>query len=355
MNIKSYLKRRWKLLLNILTIGALVLLAIALRHQLATTLDNLTKVNAWVLLLIIPLEALNYHAQTKMYQGLFKTADEELTYGDLMRATLELNFVNHVFPSGGVSGISYFGFKMREFGVRATKATLVQTMKLLLLFVSFELLLLFGMLILAISNKASNLTILIGGGLTMLVLFGTLIFMYVIGSRARIHAFFTATTRAINRIIHIVRPNHPETINIAKTRQAFEDFHNDYLLLKSRWRELKAPFWWALMANVTEVLVVYVVYIAFGSFVNLGAVILAYAVANFAGLVSVLPGGVGVYEALMTAVLVAAGVPARLSLPVTVMYRVLNTILQLPPGYALYHRTLRRHDNVIDGVASQHE
>jgi hypothetical protein len=43
----------------------------------------------------------------------------------------------------------------------------------------------------------------------------------------------------------------------------------------------------------------------------------------------------------MTAVLVAAGVPARLSLPVTVMYRVLNTLLQLPPGYILYHLTLR--------------
>ncbi|MGI0134109.1 MAG: lysylphosphatidylglycerol synthase transmembrane domain-containing protein, partial [Candidatus Micrarchaeaceae archaeon] len=252
-------------------------------------------------------------------------------------------------------GISYFGFKMRQFGVKGTKATLVQTMKLLLLFVSFEILLLFGMLILAVSDRANDLTILIGGGLTMLVLFGTLVFMYVIGSRARIHTFFTGFTKLLNRIIHIVRPRHPETINIAKTRQIFEDFHNDYALLKSRWRELKAPFWWALMANLTEVLVVYVVYIAFGSFVNLGAVILAYAVANFAGLVSVLPGGVGIYEALMTAVLVAAGVPARLSLPVTVMYRVLNTLLQLPPGYALYHRTLQHQGGALEDAAAGHD
>jgi uncharacterized protein (TIRG00374 family) len=85
-----------------------------------------------------------------------------------------------------------------------------------------------------------------------------------------------------------------------------------------------------------------VVYIAFDAYVNVGAVILAYAVANFAGLVSVLPGGVGIYEALMTGVLIAAGIPARLSLPVTIMYRVLNTLLQVPPGYALYHRTLHQ-------------
>jgi len=57
-------------------------------------------------------------------------------------------------------------------------------------------------------------------------------------------------------------------------------------------------------------------------------------------LVSVLPGGVGIYEGLMTLVLTATGVPSRISLPVTVMYRVLNTLIQLPPGYYFYHQTL---------------
>ena len=82
------------------------------------------------------------------------------------------------------------------------------------------------------------------------------------------------------------------------------------------------------------------VYIAFGHWVNLGAVILAYAVANFAGFISVLPGGIGVYEALMTAVLAISGIPASLSIPVVIMYRVLNTLIQVPPGYYFYHRRL---------------
>jgi uncharacterized protein (TIRG00374 family) len=93
---------------------------------------------------------------------------------------------------------------------------------------------------------------------------------------------------------------------------------------------------------------VYVVYIAFGKLVNIGAVILAYGVANFAGLVSVLPGGVGVYEALMTAVLASTGIPAGVSLPATVMYRVLNTLIQIPPGYIFYQKTLRKGDLAID-------
>jgi uncharacterized protein (TIRG00374 family) len=339
---KSFFARNWKLLLNILTLLALAGLAYAIRDQLVDTIANLKKVNGWVLWLIVPLEALGYHAQAKMYQQMFKTVGTDIAYKDLLKGSIELNFVNHVFPSGGVSGISYFGLRMRSLGARAAQATLVQTMKLVLMFLSFEILLFGGMFALAINGKASNLTMFIGTIIAMSVLVGTGIFAYIIGSKSRINSFLTFITRLLNRLIQIVRPKHPETIHIDSARDAFVDVHETYMQLRTKLRELVAPFWWGFVYNLSEVLVIYVVYIAFGEWVNLGAIILAFAVANFAGLVSVLPGGVGVYEGLMTAVLATAGISPALSLPVTVMYRVLNTLLQIPPGYYFYHRSLQR-------------
>jgi len=342
---------RWKLVVNIVTLVALTVLVYATRGQLADTLDNLARVNGWALLLIIPVELLNYHAQAKLYQHLFGLVGNKLTYKFLFRASLELNFVNHVFPSGGVTGLSYFGLRMRN-GQEITsgKATLIQVMKLALTFLSFELLIVFGLLCLAVVGKVSNLTVLVAASLSTLLLVGTLGFVYIVGSKARINSFFTGVTQGLNRIIQVVRPHHPETINISNAKGLFNDFHDNYEQLKNSRRQLKAPFWYALLANATEVLALYVVYIAFGKYVNLGAVILAYAVANFAGLVSVLPGGVGVYEALMTAVLASAGIPAGVSLPVTVMYRILNTLLQLPPGYYLYRKNLKRGSAQSDTV-----
>jgi uncharacterized protein (TIRG00374 family) len=104
--------------------------------------------------------------------------------------------------------------------------------------------------------------------------------------------------------------------------------------------------WWALLSVVAELITIYVVYVAFGQWVNVGAVILAYAVANFAGLISILPGGIGIYEALMTAVLAAGGISAAVSLPVTVMYRILSMTVQLIPGYFFYHRTLHAQPDI---------
>jgi uncharacterized protein (TIRG00374 family) len=338
---ESFLKRRWKLIVNIITLVALAILIYAIRDQLVQTLKDFRRVNVWVLLLMIPMQFLNYHAQTKTYQNLFQVVGNKLRYWPLFQAALELNFVNHVFPSGGVTGVSYFGVRMKDSSITGSKATLVQVMKLALLILSFEILLIAGLFFLAIVGKASGFVLFIAGGLSMLMVLGTLAFVYIIGSRRRINSFFITATKGLNKIIQIVRRRHPETINIAGARRAFDDLHENYLSFRAHRSKLGAPFWWSLMANVTEVATLYIVYIAFGEWVNVGAVILAYAVANFAGFVSVLPGGVGIYEALMTAVLSAGGVPAAISLPVTVMYRVINTVIQLPPGYYFYSRAIK--------------
>src|SRR6266702_3130064 len=289
MSEQSFLKRRWKLLLNIITVSALLVLIYAIRHQLADTIDNLAKVNVAALLLIVPVEMLNYHSQAKLYQRLFGLVGNKLRYKFLIKASLELNFINHVLPIGG---------------------------------------------------RVNELMLFVAGSLSTLMVIGTCGFVFIIGSQKRINSFFTMFTAGLNRLIHIVRPNHPETIKMHRVKGLFEELHSNYKLIESQYKDLRWPLWYAFLMNLTEVSAVYVVFIAFGHWVNVGSVILAYAVANFAGLVSVLPGGVGIYEALMTAVLAAAGVPAGLSLPVIVMYRVVNTLIQLPPGYIYYHRTL---------------
>lgn len=350
MSEHSFIKRRWKLILNIITAAAMLALVVAIHEQLIATLKNLTKVNAWALLLLIPVQMLNYHSQTEMYRGMFAVIGNKIRYSTLYRMALELNFINHVFPSGGVSGISYFGVRMRNEDITAGKATLIQLMKLVLLFLSFEILLVAGLLFLALGNKANDFVILVTSSITTLLVVGTFGFVMIIGSQKRISATFTFLTKVINRVLHFFLPKSPETINIVRVQRVFEELHANYKLLESRWKDLKMPFFWGLMANATEVGSIYVVYIAFGEWVNIGAVILAYAVANVAGLISVMPGGVGIYEALMTGVLVAAGVPAAVSLPVTVMYRMLNMLIQLPPGYYYYHKALH-HDGDIKAVS----
>lgn len=352
MSEQTGLKRNWKFWLNIITVGALLIFAILIRHQLAQTIENFSQVHAWALLLIIPIEYFNYHSQAKLYQSLFGILGNQLGFKGLFETSLELNFVNSVFPSGGVSGVSYFGVRMRSDHVTGGRAAVVQLMKLVMIFISFEILLCIGLLVLAISGRSSDITILIAGSLTTLVVGLTGLFMFIIGSEKRISSFLTFITKVVNQIVHMVRPSYPEAINVEKASRLFAELHHNYIEFRHKYKELRMPLVWAFFANLTEVLAVYVVYVAFGHWVNIGAVIIAYAVANFAGFISILPGGVGMYEAIMTAVMASAGVAASLSIPVVIMYRVVNTVLQLPPGYFFYRRTLLSNPEGVNSARS---
>lgn len=333
-------RSKWRLALTLATFVALAVLIYGVRKDIGGVIENLGKVNTLALLLIIPIEALNYDAYTRFYVGLFKILGKEVRYRDMYKLNLELNFVNHILPSGGISGISYFTVRMRAFGVSGPKSTLSQLIKLLVLYISFQPLLIVGVFLLALRGHVNNLVMVVASSIITLLVVGSFGFIYMIESRSRINSFLTTVTKILNKLLGIFK-RKPETINIKGAQMAFGELHDNYQLLKENWRDLKVPFLYLMIANITEVAAIYTVYVAFGRLVNVGAVILAYAVANFAGLVSVLPAGIGIYEALMTGVLVATGIPAGLSIPVTIMYRVINMAIQLTPGYYFYQRALR--------------
>lgn len=330
----------WRAVITAATFVALAILIYGLRKDIGGVIQNLGKVNSIALLLIIPFEAWNYDVYTRFYRSIFKTLGERVSYWPMYRLNLELNFINHLLPSGGVSGISYFTVRMRAYGVSGAKSALSQVMKLFLLFASFQPLLIVGLILLAARGHVNNLVMVVASSLITLLVVGTVIAIYIVESRERINTSLTFVVQLLNRIVHVVRRSQPEIIKIDSAQKTFGELHDNYQLLKSKWRELKKPFIYMMLANATEVAALYSVYIAFGHLVNVGAVILAYAVANFAGLISVLPAGIGIYEGLMTAVLAATGIPAELSIPVTIMYRVINMLVQLTPGYILYQKAV---------------
>lgn len=338
---KKLLIKHWRGIVNILTAVAMVLLVYAVREQIVDTLRNLKHVNYWLLLLMLPLQALGYHAYALMYKEILEHLKQPVRYKSMLRVALELNFVNHALPSGGVSGISYFGLRLRAYGVKGSTATLLQFVKFILIFLSFQALLAVGILALAIGGKVNNVMLLFAGVLGTLTLVATVLAVYIISSKQRISDFFGWVTAQLNRFIGLFRSGRTETINTARVRSAMEEMHENYLTMRATPSILRSGLWYGFVVNLCEVLTIYVVYLSFGEAVNIGAVIVAYAVANFAGLVSVLPGGIGIYEALTTAVSAAGGIPAALSIPVVVMYRILNMMLQLVPGWVLYHRWLR--------------
>lgn len=342
-----------KFWLNIFTFAALFALVVVSRHQIADAFRQLADLKLAWLSLMIPLQLLNYYAVARLYKDYFASAGEFIRMRVMYPVALELNFVNHVFPSGGLSGFSYLSIRLKKEGISTAKSTLAQIIRFALTFLSFLILLFLGMVILAMRRRTSPLTILVGMTIAFLTLFGVMVAIYIISNEERIRAFVSFLPKAVNYFLRITRLKRTDIINIPRIEAMLSDLHKDYVAVSKDWRRLKRPLWWALMVNITDIATAYVVYIAFGQLINPGALIVAYAVANFAGLIAILPGGVGVYEGLMTAVLASAGVNKALALSATVVYRMINMTLFLPPGYFFYQRFLKRSGGTLEKAAQE--
>jgi uncharacterized protein (TIRG00374 family) len=333
-------KDNWRKTLTVITIIGLLVFIIASRGHIVDTFNNLKKVDLWVLWLIVPVEVLNYYGQTMLYQDMLKTLGYNISNKFLFKFSLELNFIATLLPSAGLSAVSYTNVRLKSQSVSGANATLLHVLKTISIFLSFLILLIVGLFLLAIGGKASSLIILIATVVVTIMVIVTGGAIFLVGSEKRIDSFFTWITLFLNKVVKTFRPKITEAIDVHRARKVFNDLHHGYMLFRNNLEEFRGPFIWGLVANFTEVAVLYVVYVAFGHWVNPGAIILAYAVANLGGFLSVLPGGVGVYESLMTIVLAAAGIAPSLSLPITVTYRILNTLIQVIPGYVFYQKAL---------------
>jgi hypothetical protein len=339
------LSNKVKLVINIITLAALGLLIYFSWPQITSGLEKIGGAKLSVIFLMIPMQLVNFFAIAKFYQSYFGASGQRLSTRLLYKTSLELNFVNHIFPSGGVAGFSYLGIRLRNQGVPVSRTTLAQAMRFVLTFLSFLLILFAGMFLLSFGSGKSGggVAMFIGLSIAFLTLFGVVICAYIVSSESRIKTFTAFLPKIANTLLNgILRKKN--VIDIVRIERLFGELHKDYMLVAKDWRKLKIPFLWALVINITEISTAYLAYIALGHPVNPGAVILAYSVASFAGLISILPGGIGVYETLMTAVLASAGVPKALALSATLIYRIFTIIIFIPIGFILYQLALSKGD-----------
>ena len=111
-------------------------------------------------------------------------------------------------------------------------------------------------------------------------------------------------------------------------------------MMLSKFKMLR-PFCWSIIYILVEMLTVYVAFLALGKLVNPGIVIMGYLLANIASTLGGTFFSTGVYELGMLGTFVAFQIPFALALSVTLVYRVLNLIIGLPPGFIYYRKYLK--------------
>ena len=332
-----------------LSVFTLVLIAVIIyfsRHELAHAWQLLERVNIWILLLLIPAQLLVYYAGGEMmfsYLRAKKSIDRVAPLG-LARMALEMNFVNHILPSGGVSGISYMTWRLGKYGVSAGRATMAQIVRFTAGFASFITLLAISVVIVTIDGNINRWIILMSSilvtGMVGLVVAG----IYLLSSHKRTMLFADWLTRTVNVVVRKVTFGRKRALlRHDRTATFFNDMHNDFVALRHDKGILVQPFLWGLAFNALDMGLFLITFWALGAPVNPAPVLIAYGMASLAGFFVVTPGGAGAYEAIMVGVLAIAGLSQGAAIAGTVLTRVIVLLGTIVLGYVFYQHALLKY------------
>lgn len=335
--------RSW---LTIITFVLIALLVYFAWPELVKAWSLIETVNLWILALVIPVQLFSYFATGGMIFSYLRSKGnlQEANRWQLTRISLELNFVNHILPSGGAAGFSYLGWILSRFGVTPGRATMSQIVRFTLTFLSFVLLLVVAVIYLSVDHSINRTILLLCGVLTTAAIGGTAFIIYIVSNQQNQQRFSAGLTTLVNKVVRTVTRGRRKRILKPKLiENFFSELRQDYLEIRRDIRVLVVPFIWAILANLADVALIFIAFWALGEPVNPAALFIAFGLSAIAGALTVTPGGAGVYEAIMIAFLASAGVPADVAIAGTLLARVTLILGTVLFGYFFYQLTLNKY------------
>ncbi|MDN5275960.1 MAG: hypothetical protein JWN33_609 [Candidatus Saccharibacteria bacterium] len=332
-----------------LTIITFVLLAVVVVFawpELVQAWQLLARVNLWILSLLIPVQLFSYYAIGGLIFSYLRAKGnvESMSRWYVARLSLELNFVNHILPSGGAAGFSYLGWILHRYGVSAGRSTMSQIVRFVLIFASFVLLLVIAVAMLILDNNINRVVILLSSGLALVSILGTVFFIYLLASKPRLDRVAGWLTRITNRLVKkVTRGRKANVLKRDLLKDFFNDLHLDYVAIRRDKRILIRPFIWSILATLADVALLYIAFLALGYHVNPASLLIAFGLSSIGSVFTVTPGGAGVYEAIMIAFLATSGVPPDVAIAGTLLARVVLVLGTILFGYVFYQMTLVKY------------
>lgn len=343
--------RAWITLITIFLLGLVVYFG---WPQIVQAWGLMDRVNPWILVLLLPVQLFSYYSGGEAMFSYLRAKNElkDMSRSMMARISLELNFVNHIFPLPGAGGFSYMGWVMGHHGVSAGRTTMAQIIRIFSQFVSFVMFILISVLVLLFDNGASRVSIFISTLFVVATILLILFTVYVIGNRKRVILISAWVAKTVNNIMRrVTNGKKQEVVKPHKIKEFFLDLHSDYVEIKADKKILIRPLIWSSIGNVLDVGLILIAFLSLGFWVNPAALFVAYGVASFATIIfSVMPGGSGVYETIMITFLASAGVPAEVAIAGTLLARAILLTGTILFGYIFYQLTINKYGKITNSA-----
>jgi len=329
---KHQLKFSFKHIFALLGLVGLIVVLLLSRHEFTSFWHLLGGLRWYVLAGVVVIQLASYWINGLYYRSILRVFSCDLSTKRLFEGALATNFVNYVLPSVGLAGAGYLSQVLAP-EVPRGESFLTQIMRYAFSALAVLVMLPVGFLFIVLSGESGHVIVKI----TLASIVGIIIFagciLLLVQSEATLRRFCAWLVKTLKKI-------RPQFDSEQKFNHFIDEFYVGYRAMVRQKRKLSVPFFWSIIYILIEILTFYMAFLAFGKVEAIGIVIMAYLFANIASIFGGVFFSTGIFELGMAGTLVALGTPFVLAVSVTTVYRVLNLLIGLPPGYYFYRKYL---------------
>ncbi|MDR3116383.1 MAG: flippase-like domain-containing protein [Bifidobacteriaceae bacterium] len=332
-----------KRVVSIVSVLAVALIVYFARGELIQAFYLLGKLNLWWLIWLLPMQLLVYYSMSEAGISYLEQIKQikNVSWWTKIRIALELNFVNHILPSGGVSGVGYGLWRLKTVGVGKTYATLTQIIRLLAGYIAYVPILIIGVLLSVISGNAHYILETVATCIVILFLSIVIWFGYILTKKSRLVRMAGSFVQLVNLLVRIISWGKiKQAVSEKKFKKTLMEFSDIYNQLFAEKKLLIKPFIWGLVWIAGDTLMFEITFLSLGQGINLTAIFLAYGFAGISGFIFMTPGGAGAYEAAFIFILVWSGIAAPLATSGVILTRTILMFCTLLSGAFFYYKAL---------------
>ena len=316
-------------------------------------------INLFIVCLLIPEQLFMYYCAGKIFfaymagkqriaEQMNKGAKEtkKISTWELARISFELNFVNHAIPSGGVSGLGYITWRLKNYGATAGQVSFMYILRYLITILANQTQTIFAIIFLIITSSVpanAYWMIWLVGAMSVGIIAAIAILITIVSSRKMIRWAAKELTAFANWLVKTITfGKKKQVLELEKVNKYFMDLHEDFLTAKKDKKLLVKHIIWGFLYNFLEIATYEIVALSLGHGEIFPQIMVAEALGSLVGAVLPTPGGVGGYEGSMITVMCILGTNLAVASTVVIVTRVIVLLNTIVSGYGFYQNAISK-------------
>ena len=348
---KRKFKFPWRTLISLATFALVGLVIYENWDGFVETFNNLNQANIFVILLLVPEQIFMYYACGQIFFSYIEAKFKKtFSRKEKLRISTELNFVNRAVPAGGVGGLAYLTYRLKQFDISAGQSSFLYIFRYAITTLVNYLQALIAILVLVVLGGVPDEAVfIIPVSLLMnLGVFAILaLIIYVASSMKRIDFFGETVMKLVNLVVKTVTFGHKkQAVSKEKLHEYLLSIHDCVVIVKKDRKSLLRPTLWGVIYSFCEIGVYWIVACAMGRPEILPVIMVGEAIGSvFDGIVPYGPYELGM-AGVMGLLLGGTEEAVAISVIVVVMARALSLIFTIVTGYIPYNQVIRgkNHD-----------